>query len=236
MNETIVVEGLSNREFFERYAEPARIGIVGGTDWSNRLIRRSERHQHPDKERSAWSHVFLFEGRRADGHHWVIESDLDIRKKHIRLGVQENRVTKYFDDVKYGAVGVIDLGLDSDQQQRLFGCALEHVATGTRFSLREIAATAWALRHPRWRPQENLLVREQSFYCSAFLRHVFSQLGIELAQGVAVKNTTPEDIARTPVPHKKWFMIRPAITRKVRSLPRRLLAKLRPGRRAARSE
>ena len=119
--------------------------------------------------------------RRADGHHWVIESDIDIKRRHIRLGVQENRATKYFDDGRYPAIAVLDLGLSAEAEAKLMACALELVAAGTRYSLREIIGTAWALRHPAWRPKENLLAREQAFYCSAFVRHVFDQIGIGLA-------------------------------------------------------
>ncbi|HVS50746.1 MAG TPA: hypothetical protein VHD62_00220 [Opitutaceae bacterium] len=227
MHETINVEGLTNREFFERYAHPGRIGIVGGTELANRLIGRAQRHQIEGGDWSRWSHAFLFQGRRLDGHHWIVESDLDIKRKHIRLGVQENRIEKYFDDEKYGALAVIDLGLDAEREQRLLARALELVAAGTRYSLREIAGTAWALRHPRWRPKENLLAREQAFYCSAFVRHVFGHTGIELAIGIAVKNTTPEDIARTTVPHKKWVLTRATPASGVRRLVRRMRAKLR---------
>lgn len=227
MHETINVEGLTNREFFERYAHPGRIGIVGGTELANRLIGRAQRHQIEGGDWSRWSHAFLFQGRRVDGHHWIVESDLDIKRKHIRLGVQENRIEKYFDDEKYAALTIIDLGLDAAQEQRMLARALELVAAGTRYSLREIAGTAWALRHPRWRPKENLLAREQAFYCSAFVRHVFGHAGIELAIGIAVKNTTPEDIARTTVPHKKWVLTRATAATGVRRLVRRFRAKLR---------
>jgi hypothetical protein len=208
MHETITVSGLSNREFFARYAHPGRIGMIGGTELSNRLIGRAQRHLNADRQWSAWSHAFLFQGTRADGHQWVIESDIDIRKSHIRLGVQENRIEKYFDDEKYVSLAVIDLGLAARQEQQLIASALDHVAAGARYSLREIMGTAWALRHPRWRPKENLLAREQAFYCSAFVRHVFGLAGIELTVGIAVKHTTPEDIARTTVPHRKWIMQR----------------------------
>ncbi len=208
MTETISVSGLTNQEFFARYAHPGRIGMIGGSELTNRLIGRAQRHMNEDGAWSSWSHAFLFQGVRADGHHWVIESDLDIRRKHIRLGVQENRIAKYFDDEKYVSLAVIDLGLSARQEQQLIAQALEHVAAGDRYSLREIVGTAWALRHPRWRPKENLLAREQAFYCSAFVRHLFGVAGIELAVGIAVKNTTPEDIARTTVPHKKWILQR----------------------------
>jgi hypothetical protein len=227
MTETIAINGLSNREFFDRYARPGRIGMVGGTELSNRLIGRAQRYQNPDREWSSWSHAFLFQGQRLDGHQWVIESDIDIRRKHIRLGVQENRIAKYFDDELFASVAVIDLGLTAQQEQQLIAQALEHVAAGARYSLREIVGTAWALRHPRWRPKENLLAREQAFYCSAFVRHVFGHAGIELAVGIAVKNTTPEDIARTTVPHRKWVMIRNEPTGGVRGMVRRFRAKIK---------
>jgi hypothetical protein len=227
MHETINVSGLSNAEFFTRYAHPGRIGMIGGTELANRLIGRAQRHLNADHEWSAWSHAFLFQGTRADGHHWVIESDLDIRKSHIRLGVQENRIAKYFDDEKYVSLAVIDLGLNPSQEQQLVASALEHVAAGARYSLSEIVGTVWALRHPRWRPKENLLAREQAFYCSAFVRHLFGLAGIELAVGIAVKNTTPEDIARTTVPHRKWVMQRGPQANGLRGLIRTARAKIK---------
>lgn len=226
MAETITVSGLTNAEFFARYAHPGRIGMIGGTELANRLIGRAQRHLNPDRAWSPWSHAFLFQGVRADGHQWVIESDLDIRKKHIRLGVQENRIAKYFDDTLYASVAVIDLGLTPKQEQQLIANALEHVAAGAHYSLREIAGTVWALRHPRWRPKENLLAREQAFYCSAFVRHLFGHVGIELVADIAVKNTTPEDLARMAVPHRKWVMVRSEPTRSVRAFVRRVREKL----------
>jgi hypothetical protein len=226
MPETIHIEGITNQEFFERHAAPGRIGLVGGSELINRMIGRAQRHQIEGKVWSNWTHAFLFQGRRADGHNWVIESDLDIRKKHIRLGVQENRISKYFNDEDYPAVAVIDLGLSETQQQALFGHALELVATGARYSLREIIGTTWALRHPAWRPKENLLAREQAFYCSAFVRHVFGRMGVELVAGIAEKNTTPHDIANLAPEHKKWLMVRRQMAGKVRSLVRRVRARL----------
>jgi hypothetical protein len=47
-----------------------------------------------------------------------------------------------------------------------------------------------------------------------------------------VKNTTPEDIARTPVPHKKWVMQRFAPIGGVREMVRSMRAKLRSNRKA----
>ena len=228
MSATIVVEGLSNREFFERHARPGRIGLIGGPELINRLIGRAQRHLDADGAWSRWSHAFLFQGRRHDGHHWIVESDLEIKRKHIRLGVQENRAEKYFDESKTTAIAVLDFGLTPEQERRVLAGALELVAAGTRYSLREIAGTVWAMRHPEWRPRENVLAREQAFYCSAFVRHIFAEAGVDLAGGIAEKNTAPEHLACTAVPHTKWVMTRgEAPASRVKRIAKRVRSKLR---------
>ena len=227
MIETIQVEGITNQEFFEKHARPGRIGLIGGTEPLNRLISRAQRRLTEDRAWSCWTHAFLFQGSRQDGHQWVIESDLDIRRKHIRLGVQENRMGKYFDVEKYGAVAVLDLGLTAEQERQLIAHALELVSSGVRYSMREIVGTAWALRHPKWRPKENLLAREQAFYCSAFVSHVFGRIGLDLAAGIAQKNTAPEDIVRIALPHTKWLMVREVPSSPAKRLIKRVRAKLR---------
>jgi hypothetical protein len=232
MPETILVNGLSNRDFFETHARPGRIGLVGGTEFIDRMIFRAQRHLDPDKNWSCWSHAFLFQGKRADGHHWVIESDLHIKRKHILLGVQENRVAKYFDDAQYSSVAVLDLGLTADVEQRLLGLALELVASRVNYSLRELVGTAWAMRHPEWRSRENRMARDQAFYCSAFVRHVFARAGVELAPDVTEKNTTPEDLARLSVPHTKWVMVRSAPASRLKAAVQKVRTAVRARRRA----
>lgn len=208
MNEIILISGLSNREFLERYAQPGRVGLVGGTTLIDKAIQRAQRHVDAERNWSLWSHAFLFQGVRADGHHWVIESDLEIARKHIRLGVQENRVTKYFDHGYYATLAVLDFKLDGAQVAAILRQGLELVAARERYSLRELVGTLVALRHPTLRGRENLLARKRSIYCSAFVRHLFRLTGIDLAPGVTDKNTTPEDISRTPVPHVTYVLER----------------------------
>ncbi len=228
MSETIIVEGLTNQEFFERYATPGRVGLIGGPELINRLIMRAQRHLNQEHEWSRWSHAFLLQGRRHDGHHWVVESDLDIKRKHIRLGVQENRATKYFDDTKNTSVAILDFGLTPKQEQLVLAGALELVAEGIRYSLREIAGTMWAMRHAGWCPKENRLAQEQAFYCSSFVRHVFGRAGLDLSTGVAEKNTAPEHIVRSALPHTKWILTREAApASRVRGIVKRVRAKLR---------
>jgi hypothetical protein len=223
MPETIIVEGLSNRDFLEKYAAPGRVGLVGGPELINRLIMRAQRHLDEKNEWSRWSHAFLFQGKRRDGHHWVVESDLDIKHKHIRLGVQENRIAKYFDDERCTSIAILDFGLTPEQEESVVAGALELVAGGIRYSLREIAGTVWAMRHPRWVPRENLLIQEKAFYCSSFVRHVFGQAGVNLIAGVAEKNTAPEHIIRTAVPHTKWVLTRgEAPASRLRSVVKRI--------------
>jgi len=230
--------GLSNREFLERYARPGRIGLSGGVTLIDKAICRAERRLDGALRWGSWSHAFLFQGVRADGHHWVIESDLQIHRKHIQLGVQENRASKYHDEKLYTTLAVLDFGLSEEQITVLLREALELVAGRARYSLRELVGTLIALRRPELRARGNILARERSMYCSAFVQHLFRKAGLELAPGVDGKNTTPEDISRTLVPHVTYQLDRePQLTRlkeEKLKLKRRVGARLRLLRRKSR--
>jgi len=234
-NQTIIVTDLTNREFLERYAGPGRVGLSGGVTLIDKAISRAERHLDSEGRWGSWSHAFLFQGSRHDGHHWVIESDLQVNRKHIRLGVQENRVSKYFDEGYYTTLAVLDFGLAEARVTALLGEALELVATRTRYSLRELAGTLIALRDPELRSRENLLARQSCLFCSAFVQHLFRKVGMDLAPGINAKNTTPEDISLTHVPHITYLLkretpqnqnsgIRARIKRRVRSRVEKLRA------------
>jgi len=208
VNNTVNVTGVTNEQFFERYAKPGRIGLVGGVTLIEKAIKMAERHLDEQKRWSLWSHAMLFEGQRADGQHWVIESDLDVHRKHIRLGVQENRVVKYHDEATYPNLAVLDFNLDDAQVAALLREALEIVATRATYSLRELFGAAVALHNPWFRSRKNLLARKKSMYCSGFVQHIFGKAGIELAPGVHPSHGTPEDISRTPVPHTTYLLQR----------------------------
>jgi hypothetical protein len=220
--QTVVVTGLSNREFLELYAQPGRIGLSGGITLIDKAICRAERHLDDRQRWGCWSHAFLFQDQRPDGHHWVIESDLQIHRKHIQLGVQENRVSKYFDEEFYTCLAVLDFGLAETQIASLLREGLELVATRARYSLRELFGTLIALHRPELRSRQNLLARESSLYCSALVQHLFRQTGLDLAPGLALKNTTPEDIARTAVPHVTYLLQREVAQSKLTELKTRL--------------
>jgi len=209
-NQTIVVRDLSNAEFLARYAQPGRVGLSGGETLVDQAIRRAERHLHPKAEWGRWSHAFVFQGQRVDGQHWLIESDLQFHHKHLRLGVQENRVSKYHDEGYYTALAVLDFGLSESQVTQLLGEALELVATRTQYSVTELFGTLIALRLGKLREKENLLARDRSLFCSAFVQHLFRKAGVDLAPGVTIKNTTPEDLSRCSLPHTTWLLVREA--------------------------
>jgi hypothetical protein len=205
---TIKLTGLSNEEFLRSYAKAGCIGLSGGITLIDKAICRAERHLDSESKWGCWSHAFLFQGSRLDGHHWVIESDIQFHRKHIQLGVQENRITKYFDETLYTNLAVLDFGLTETQITCLLELGLDLVANRARYSLRELAGTLLALRHPQLRGRENLLSRERSMYCSALVQSLFRKAGMDLAPGLDFKNTTPEDIARTSVPHVKYLLQR----------------------------
>jgi hypothetical protein len=227
MSQIVRVTDLTNREFFSRHARAGRIGLVGGLELGNRLIARAQRHLHPGRDWSLWSHAFVFQGERVDGHQWVIESDLEIHRKHIRLGLQENRVEKYCGDEEYTVAAVLDFGLTDTQVRSVLAHALDLVANNTRYSLRELIGTLVALHHPSLRTADNLLARDHSFYCSAFVRHVFSQAGVELAPGIAEKNTTPEDLFLSVREHSQWLLVRRRPVSRVKAAVRRVRARIR---------
>src|SRR4051812_22364111 len=177
-NEVVRVSGLSNQEFLRLYARPGRIGLSGGVTLIDKVICRAERHLDEAERWGSWSHAFLFQGTRVDGHHWVIESDLQFHRKHIQLGVQENRVSKYHDEKMYSTLAVLDFGLSEEQIAALLQEGLELVATRARYSLRELVGTLIALRRPELRGRNNVLARERSMYCSAFVQHLFRRMGL----------------------------------------------------------
>lgn len=222
----IVNPRISNREFLDQFAQAGRIGLTGGITLIDKVISGAERHVDENHRWSQWSHVFLFQGRRADGHHWVIESDLEIHDKHIRLGAQENRLSKYYNESFYTTLAVLDIGCNKKQVSDLLREALDLVANHTRYSIRELLGTVIALRHPHLRGKKNLLARERSFFCSAFVQHLFRKAGIDLAPGLDVKNTTPEDIFRTPMLNRAWLLPPIIPENKIRKLASRAHQKI----------
>ena len=217
------VTGISNAEFFAKHAAPGRIGLAGGNLLIERVIRKAQRHLRADNSPSAWSHAFLFGSQREDGHRWILESDLEIHHRQIRLGVQENRVAKFHDEATYTNVAVLDFGLDAETTRQVMTAALDLLAGQSHYSLRELVGTLITLRRQGLRERDNLLARDGAFYCSAMVQHCYRAAGIDLAAGVTTKNVTPEDIAATPRPHTAWVLSRSP------DLPvrKRLLARLK---------
>jgi hypothetical protein len=147
---------------------------------------------------------------------------LQIHHKHIQLGVQENRIAKYFDEELYTTLAVLDFGLTDEEVGVLLREGLELVANRERYSLRELVGTLIALRTPGLRGRENLLARERSLFCSAFVQHLFRKVGFDLAPGVDDKHTTPEDISRTSTPHMTYLLQRQTARSKLAVLKTRL--------------
>jgi hypothetical protein len=204
----IEVSGQSNREFLEQHAAPGRVGLVGGAHLIERVIKRAERRIQPDRKNSAWSHAMLFQGQRADGQHWIIESDLEGGLKHLRLGVQENRISKYFEEDDYPQLAVLDFALETEQIQDLLKHSLDLVAGGAVYSLRELFGTALALYRPKSRANKNRLAQEKSMYCSGMVQYVYHQLGLDLVPGVHPSHGTPEELSRSPLIKTLYRLVR----------------------------
>lgn len=198
----------SNEAFILRHAAPGRIGLCAGGDWISKVIRKSQAPLTGDGHRSLWSHAFLFSEQRSDGHWWVIESDLDLRYKQMRLGVQENRVARYFDANEFPNVAILDFGLDETQTRRVVGAGLDLLSGLTNYSLSELVGTMLAMYSTRLRKRDNLLAREGALYCSAMVQHCYLAAGVHLLPDVSGKNIAPHDIAHSPLPHTAHRLVR----------------------------
>lgn len=197
---------LSNREFLATHALPGRVGLACGDTLIDRVIARAERHVDPGLAWGRWTHSFVVGERRCDGQVWVIESDLEVHTKHIRLGAQENRISKYDDGELYTSLALLDFGLPPETVTRLLARGLDMVAGRTRYSLRELVGTLIAMQHPHLLPRRNPLAQPASFYCSAFVRCLFLSVGLDLTPGLDVKNTAPENLWRSPLAHETWLL------------------------------
>ncbi len=217
MNQINIISDMTNQEFLSQYARAGRIGLAGGDTLIDKAIARAQRHLDDQARWGKWSHAFFFQGTRSDGHAWVIESDLQIHRKHLQFGAQENRASKFHDEHFYTRLAVLDFGIDPPTCAKLVSHGLDLVASHAKYSFRELAGTLVALRHPSLRQNPNVLARSTSFYCSAFVEHIFRLAGLSLVEQLDVKNTTPEDIFRSWRPHAAYVLERPvaAKTRKV---------------------
>lgn len=202
------MSGLSNADFIERYAAPGCIGLCGGRDWINKLIRKAQAPLTADGHRSLWSHAFLFSERRSDGQWWVIESDLDVRHRQVRLGVQENRASRYFDAEAFPNLAILDFHLEETRTRQVQVAALDLLSGLSSYSLRELAGTLLAMHSTRLRGRSNLLAQEGALYCSALVQHCYAAADIEFLPGVHGKNVAPQDIDESPLPHASHRLIR----------------------------
>jgi hypothetical protein len=200
-NKTIEVTTGTNAQFFAAHAKPGCVGLVGGNDPLNKLIRRAQRRQTADKISSLYSHAFLFGPIREDGQQWVLESDLDIHRERAQLGVQENRAEKYFSDKAYPHVAILNFGINEKQFKTMYAEGLHLLANRTQYSLREITALFFKLKTPNKRAKPNALAQDDAFFCSALVQHLYLQIGIDFQDAVDTKLTTLEDIVQTPVKH-----------------------------------
>jgi hypothetical protein len=195
---------MDNCEFLAAHGKPGCIGLVGGVASIDKGIRYVQKGLTADLRPSRWSHVFIFEGPRVDGQVWVLESDLDVRKGHARLGVQENRIDKYASAKAYPNLAVLNFGLTREQAQKVLTLGLDFVSQGTRYAVGGIVKTyAAILRKQFWRNKA-----KDSTFCSSFVRTLFHAIEYDLSPGIAIRHTTPEHISLTELPHARRELVR----------------------------
>ncbi|MBI4854172.1 MAG: hypothetical protein HY819_20435 [Acidobacteria bacterium] len=205
-NKLHIIDNLSNQEFLEKHSSPARVGLVGASHFFDIGIKRAQRAVNPKKLDSQWSHAFLFQGRRLDEYEWIMESDVDIAGRNVRFGVQENRISKYFDEKTYPIIAVLDFNLNEEQVQTVLRAGLTLIAQQWKYSIKELLGTLVALPSRRLRSRPNLFQKEQSLYCSAFVQHLYLKINYDFAPDTHEKNTSPEHIFQTLLPHTTYLL------------------------------
>lgn len=210
-SDVVLVDNLSNLDFFAKFAAPGRVGLVGGPDFLEKAIRRAQRKQREDRTWSDYGHAFMLQGTRVDGWHWVIESDIDIHRERAQIGVQENRIDKYESGDAYPHVAILDFRVTSEQANKMLALGLDLLARRTQYSLREVLAAYLGLRKPDARSKTPRLAQDRAMFCSAFVQRLYLEVGIDFADDVDTKLTTPEDIAQTGVPHVAYVLRRPPV-------------------------
>ena len=113
--------------------------------------------------------------------------------------------------------GVADLSASSVE-----GAGPYHVAGPLSVDHGRVDAPA-----PELRGRENLLSRERTLFCSAFVQHLFRKISFDLAPGVDDKHTTPEDISRTVTPHVTYRLERETTPGKLEGLKTRFRRRVR---------
>ena len=137
-----------------------------------------------------------------------MESDLDLRYRQIRLGVQENRADRYFDDELFPNLAILDFGLDETQTRQVQIAGLDLLSGLSSYSLSELVGTLFAMHSTRLRKRDNLLAKEGALYCSAMVQHCYAAAGVEFIPGVHGKNIAPQDLYDSVLPHQTHSLIR----------------------------
>ncbi len=198
---------MSNEEFFNTWSRPGSVCLVGGTHFIDRSIKKAQKKLTLDKKDSLFSHAFIISEKRVDEKWWLIESDLEIHTKQVKLGVQENRIDKYFDEKMFPNVAILDFKIPAEATRAILTEGLNLVAGRGKYSLREILGVIFSFSKTD-RTTENIFAQDNSFICSSLVQHCYSKANLSFDESVSLKHITPEDIFSTKLPHSIEKIIR----------------------------
>jgi hypothetical protein len=233
-NQIRVAPTMPNREFLEMFARPGRVGLACQASIPVASPRRATPTSGAERA-NVWTHAFIFEGRRLDGQHWVIACEFQGDGHGVSAGLQESRMSKYFDEGVYSALAVLDFKFSDDQMTLLLREGLELVACRARCSLRELLGHAALPQRPRSRDRSRTSGRERSMFCSAFFQCLFAKAGLDLAPALHANPDVLGDITRIALPHMTYLLKRAAPTPKaVAARPRHASPKVRPAQKQSR--
>lgn len=196
---------VSNLAFIRQHARPGALILIGGSRGIENMLRY---RQSPLSEgaKSLWSHICVFEGQRDDKKDWIVESDLDFRGMKLINGYTESNTDRFERRDWYPNIAIMDFGLSALQVRRLMSEIKLISQKPPRYPILKILYAILLNERDRIFANSDT---NKSLTCSAFVRHLYLQLGIDLSPQVSsVSATFPEDIFRTATTHQRYLLLR----------------------------
>jgi hypothetical protein len=199
---------VENLEFIRKHAKPGAIILIGGTRLLESVIRHAQR-MASDGSKNLWSHICVYQGIREDGSLWMHEVDLDFREFKLIKGYMESPVENVNDPKRYANIAIMDFSLTTSQRKFLFSQIKKFAQRQTNYSILAVLKSFfYAILGKRSNIFKKRYDERVPGTCSSFVRGLYLKLGIDLAPGVDVQATFPEDIFRTPLLHQRHLIIR----------------------------
>lgn len=200
------LDRMTNTDFLEAHAQPGDILLVGGGRLIELVLRFLQASLYGGRS-SLWSHIAIYGGRQQDGKHVIYTSDLDFVDGKWINGYCETTFCRY-NPMHYPNFAILNFSLNEEQRGALFAEIRKVSDKRPRYPLFRVFVAGL---YSTFGFRKNIYpdsIEDKVVSCSAFVRRVFLNIGIDLSPGIDVFSTFPEDIFRTASLHRRFLMLR----------------------------